>query len=109
VGWFQQVPFSWLCYIQQDETNRARQLWWKGLRYNPTWVSRFEPYELETIDALKSQPLPFMLMTWESEEDHTTFLNTHWPKTLVRKVLHKSKKGVTLYLVSSAPDNASTP
>jgi 4-amino-4-deoxy-L-arabinose transferase-like glycosyltransferase len=108
VGWFHQVPFSWLCYIQEDETNLARRLWWKGETYSPKFVSTFEPYEIQTIDALKSQPLPFMLMSWERDEEHTTFLNTHWPKNLVRKVIHKSEKGVTLYVVSSAHDNAPT-
>jgi 4-amino-4-deoxy-L-arabinose transferase-like glycosyltransferase len=104
VGWFHQVPFSWLCYIQEDETNMARRLWWKGETYSPKFVSTFEPYEIQTIDALKSQPLPFMLMSWERDEEQNKFLKAHWPKNLARKVLHKSKKGVTLFLVTSAYD-----
>ncbi len=102
VGWFNNVPFSWLCYLQQDETNTARRLWWKGLPYTPTFKSRYEPQEIQTIEALKSQAVPFLLMTWERDQAHTPFLNAHWPKHLVRKNLHKSKKGVTLYLVTSS-------
>ena len=100
LSWFHQAPFSWLCYIQQEETSKARQLWWKGLSYTPTFTSSYEPHEVETIDALKSQTSPFMLMTWERDVDHTTFLNTHWPENLVRKVIHTQEKGVTLYLVT---------
>jgi hypothetical protein len=102
VGWFNNVPFSWLCYLQQDETNTARRLWWKGLPYTPTFKSRYEPQDIQTIEALKSQTVPFLLMTWERDKEHTPFLNAHWPKHLVRKTLHKSKKGVTLYLVTSS-------
>ncbi|MCE2930670.1 MAG: glycosyltransferase family 39 protein [Vampirovibrionales bacterium] len=104
IGWVNQVPFSWLCYIQQDETNLARRLGWRGSRYTPTFASTYEPYSIETIEALKSQPLPFMLMTWERDVDQTAFLDAHWPKHLTRKMLHKAKKGVKLYLVTSAHD-----
>ena len=107
VGWVNQVPFSWLCYIQQDETNKARRLWWKGSRYTPNFASTYEPSSIDTIEALKSQPLPFMLMTWERDVDQTAFLNAHWPKHLTRKVLHKGEKGVTLYVVTSAYDTKS--
>jgi hypothetical protein len=94
------APFSWLFYLQNAETEKARVALLKGAPYRASSVATQEPFMVESIEALAQIKTPFLLVVRPRNTEKTALLTSKWPPAFQRQLLSENKKGVTLYKVT---------
>ncbi|XVJ50676.1 MAG: phospholipid carrier-dependent glycosyltransferase [Vampirovibrio sp.] len=100
-GWCTDAPFSWLFYLQNTETEKARVSLLKGVPYRASSVARQEPFRVESIEALAQIKTPFLLVVRPRNTEKTALLTSKWPPVFQRQLLSENQKGVTLYEVTT--------